>query len=426
MNKKIAIGLAAIGIILVVSGVFTGKKINLDYEELGVISEDKLAVTNGKKFGYYDLKSNSVNLSYDFPQDTDIVPLKYKDGHAPYIKNKKYGLIDSKGNISLAASFDKLEILNSDLVLTLKNKKYSITEIDSAKEIVANIDNVTILGESNYLILEKENKSVIYDFVKKEESIDTLDKTRIINNANDEYALSLTKKETTKNYYLNSKDNKLIELTETENATPMEINDGLVTFIDKDKKFFTYELTTSKIRRFTGDYSYLSPTKNDLILVANSEGAYGYINDNEEVIIPYEYQEGTTDFGNNGYAIVRKNDKYGTISKTGEVVIPIKYTDLEMLDENYLTIIDQKKRSIIDKTGKSLSKEYSGIANNNNNDLLIVMTKDKKYGIIDRKGKVIVEAKYEYISSSDKYFIFKVAARNYQIKTKEEIIDKKN
>ena len=144
MNKKIAIGLATLGILLVVSGVFTDKKINLDYKELGIISEEKLAVTDGKKFGYYDLKSNSVNLSYDFPQDTDIVPLKYKDGHAPYIKNKKYGLIDSKGNISLAASFDKLEILNSNLVLTLKNNKYSISEIYSAKEIVANIDNDTI------------------------------------------------------------------------------------------------------------------------------------------------------------------------------------------------------------------------------------------------------------------------------------------
>lgn len=424
MNKKITVILAIIGIVLVMFGIFAGKSIDLDYKEIGNINENKLAVTDGKKFGYYDIKKNTVKLIYDFPEDTDIITLKYKDGYAPYIENKKYGLIDGEGKVIVVASFDKVEILDSNLVKTLKNKKYSIMKISNSKEIMSGFDEIKQIGNTNYLILKAGDKTSIYDFKNTREIAGDIETTRFINNLNDEYVLSLDKENILKNYYINAKENELIELTGTENSTPMEIEDGLVSFIDSNKKYFTYELSSSKIKKYSGDYYYLSPTNNDLVLVANHEGLYGFINNNEDVVIPYKYQEGTTNFDKNGYAIVMENDMYGTIAKDGKTVIPIKYTHLQKLGNNYITIINQVKRSIIDKTGKNLSKEYPGIADNNNNDLLIVIDKNEKYGIIDRNGKIIVDTKYESIKSSDNYFIFRLSKKKYQIKDIKEIVKK--
>lgn len=60
------------------------------------------------------------------------------------------------------------------------------------------------------------------------------------------------------------------------------------------------------------------------LAVASSNRKYGYIDENNKVVIPIVYDE-ANDFSDDGIAFVKKNGKWGAIDRTGSVKIPISY-----------------------------------------------------------------------------------------------------
>ncbi len=77
----------------------------------------------------------------------------------------------------------------------------------------------------------------------------------------------------------------------------------------------------------------------DLVCVIQN-GRYGFINKENEIIIPFQY-DGADNFYDS-IAIIKQNDKYGAIDKTGKIVIPVVYDLLVWVIDNESSLFTRK------------------------------------------------------------------------------------
>lgn len=234
----------------------------------------------------------------------------------------------------------------------------------------------------------------------------------------------------------------VIESTETDNVNSLygrsnstdivigEIDNTLLIFKGKNSNKYGLKNKNNKILVnpiFDKIYKYES-TKNRIIASINNKN--GVIDSKGNIIIPFECNDidfreniivAYTNkkrvvfdfFGNilidneynyidsleNGFFRVKKNGYYGILSPTGEEIFPIEYEDI-YYNGRWFKL---KKNGIITykyHNGQYVfDKEYSNIVPVDN---LFKAKKGKKYGLINRYGKIILPFKFEDIG--DKYF----------------------
>ena len=102
---------------------------------------------------------------------------------------------------------------------------------------------------------------------------------------------------------------------------------GIVSEINTNKGYM-------KIR-VNSEYKYYNfqfeEKKNTEILTGNTlflskqDGKYGYVDQNNVVVINYIYDD-ATEQNDSGYVAVKKDGKWGTINSKGETVVEPKYT----------------------------------------------------------------------------------------------------
>jgi hypothetical protein len=147
--------------------------------------------------------------------------------------------------------------------------------------------------------------------------------------------------------------------------------------------------------------------------VENTEGLKGFINKENVVVIPPKYKYATCFY--KGYALVR--EKYGVpvnmIDSTGAIVATFP-KDLSYIDDatpptgisggdkpEYPFYVAETLRQLVDE-GKG------------------VFTYGMKYGLVDKKGKVILECKYQYIADYHNGKMFTHRSSFVANSTKEE------
>ena len=120
---------------------------------------------------------------------------------------------------------------------------------------------------------------------------------------------------------------------------------------------------------------------------------YGYVNINNEEIIPLQYTYASDFF--NGLAIVELDCKYGCINTLGAVVVPIEYDEIQSFTTNGAVVRIGGRPPCTSEAGNFI---IGG-----------------KYGLLDNNGKLIVPARYEYIGpfrNGWAVVIYKQAFRN--------------
>ena len=122
-------------------------------------------------------------------------------------------------------------------------------------------------------------------------------------------------------------------------------------------------------------------------------------------VVPY----GNVAHNQNMGEIVRfaKDGKWGVAKKhNGEVLIKPEYEDIDNFYEGYAVIkkddkygaVDEQFNIVIEPTWDYMSQFHLGYA--------VVMAKNKKFGVIDVNGKIIIKPLYyDYISSFDDNFV---------------------
>lgn len=153
-------------------------------------------------------------------------------------------------------------------------------------------------------------------------------------------------------------------------------------------------LTVSGYIDDTGRELYTSKTKQlDGLYIVQSFGLWGIINDEEETIIPCHYEE-ILPWAKNLYRI-RENGKWGIYNvNVQSFLLKTAFDSIGELNNGVAKTVFANVESAIDVYGKEVSQEVIQLQNG--------LKKTKvagKWGIVNDKGEVIIEHRYNEIGS---------------------------
>ncbi|OSB14910.1 WG repeat-containing protein [Clostridium botulinum] len=128
---------------------------------------------------------------------------------------------------------------------------------------------------------------------------------------------------------------------------------------------------------------------------------WGYINEKGEFVIKPLYNL-ALEFQCNGLAVVEIDNLYGIIDENQNYIVKHKYGFISDFSEERAIVIDNERFNIINEKGEELipkTENYSYIGNFKEGRAqygVIDSNKGYLYGYLDREGRIIIPAQYEY------------------------------
>ena len=306
-----------------------------------------------------------LNKKYDYKIE-EISEFKYYI----YKDSNKYGVIDETGKIIIEANYEKIIIPNpsKEIFICYNENKTEVFNQNKEKlfskyEMVEPIKLKNVAGTLNY------EKSVLK--YKQDDKYGLID---------------FNGKEITKNIY-----------EEIENLQPTE---GKF-LVSKDGKCGIIDLRGNK----------LVDTKYDM---CNSD----------------EYYTDENGYTKSGFIVLNKTDdgyKYGYISYTGKKILDVKYNDIEralLKDDKqiYLIVSSNGKYGLYNQSKKIIDNDYQEIIYDENFNLLMLQ-KNKKYGIASLDGKILIDVTCDEIYSRGIYLYVSNAGTNKVYDSNVNVVD---
>lgn len=431
--KKVVLILFLLSFLLILCGIYFSLDFSKDifYPYIGIVSENMLAVSDGDKYGYYDLEKKQVLLDYPVisqmkgEEGLDLSSLQYVDGVAPYTKKEKFGLIDSSGKVLLNANFDFINIYNKEHITVFDNSGYYIINYKNEKQIDGVFDEVLRIDDTSLFLLTDSLGTTLYDAESNEILLkDLLNIQYFKSSDNENYVITVTDVQNIKkNYFYQYKTDSLKELIGTENLYPEEFANNQIVFLDDFGPVLIYDLSSDQIRNINGDYVWFGTFNSNLALVYDNQLNAGFVDTGENLVIPYSYKDGTTNFNIDGISIVNNGTNYGAIDTNNRVVIPFQYKDISFLKRNIYIITDSNYKFFLYNLSyeKVISKSYDFIDSSNIDSGLLVVEKNKQFGVIDMNGKEVIEPLYQDIILDDEYIIVKLEKNKYRIYNTDDV-----
>jgi hypothetical protein len=139
-------------------------------------------------------------------------------------------------------------------------------------------------------------------------------------------------------------------------------------------------------------YKNMSFVSEGLINVKNSEGKWGYIDTNNNILIGFNYEE-TTPFYE-GLAFVKKDKKWGVINKKNETIVTPQFELAKIIDTHSILVLNRNKVVSIDNKNFITSNLYYSKSKFSNG--IAVVMRNGKYGYIDKGGRIVVDFVYDF------------------------------
>ena len=200
-------------------------------------------------------------------------------------------------------------------------------------------------------------------------------------------------------------------------------------------------------------------------LKIQKDGKYGLLDISGTLLTGIEYDEINALKGIENSILVKKEDKYGLLDSKGNTIIDPNYKEITNLGDDYktgyITVTKEGKYGIIDYNKKQiLENNYDGIdkvvgtnwyvvkvgnskkvVNNKAEDVIttgfdevkqilstdsgIIFVKDQKYGVMNEKGKVTLQAEYDDLKQTSNGIYIAKNENNYGVidKNKDKKVD---
>lgn len=379
-----------------------------DYDELGLFSEGMLSAKRKGKYGFLNIKGDLIiPMIYDgtgfFSQGLCIVS-----------KNKKYGFIDKKGKVIIPIVYNAVDRSHADSILVVsENRKWAF--FDSKGKQLSDFIYDKVFSGYNANIPPPSNLSEVTTYFQNGAVLTLKDKKYEFLNEKIRPAFHENKFDSASVFdtYKNAivKRNGKYGIIKPDGSAKVPIEYDWVGYFDtnhnsseyynakKGKIFHIYNKDLKKLGEsyepVLNDFSVSTPN----LIFKNLKGQYGMVNSNGSIVIPFEYSE--LEKLNQDLFLGKKNGKVGVLDKNGRLRIPFEYKSLDELDDNsQLFIADDK---IIDLDNKPILSGYDRITPIYYNNQRFIVSKNKKYGIVDIKNKILLPLEYDEISNWVEY-----------------------
>lgn len=153
----------------------------------------------------------------------------------------------------------------------------------------------------------------------------------------------------------------------------------------------------------------------------NSNGKWGYVNENNTLIIDAEYDE-ARDFGEN-HVVVKKGNRYGMIDKSGTEVLPFDYTEIgDFVTNRNIARVRKGNRYgyISEDLSINIEPKYSRATNfEGTTNLTAAVTLDGKAIRINTQGECVEGCEVKYVIRGKVRNDKNIAISNVRIATTE-------
>ena len=395
----------------------------------GEVSDGLLLVTDGEKYGYYDVKEGKlkIKIKYDLPPNLKsfysdfskidsgsiqvfdeikrlISDFNYKYGYIKIGNNGLYGLADKDENVILEPKYRNVIVYDKDLILVCEDYFYFV---NSKGEKLTNNDYTIAsrFGENFVKVMENDKLGLLTSNLTS--VLDTLyDKIWFIGYENN-YIIE-TQNENMYSYYLYSySENKLEKLPIDEKINIKNYDNNIITYYKGENEFYNYNVV-SKNETYLGKYNKVGKYVNGVAYAIGMDNKINYIDYDGKIVIPLNYNtEIGMDFSKYDLAVVYDNNKAKVIDRQGKIIS--EGYEYSSIINDKLFIAGNSGLYLVNEKFNPISDEYILIREINDNKKYLLVSNQTndgiRYGLINYDGKEVVPCKYLKVDVYDDYLV---------------------
>ena len=334
----------------------------------------------------YDTISYSKNGIYLFTRDNTMGILN-KEGKEIFSFNVDE--IDNKNiDIEISSVPDDVPLNNRYAKIKL-NESYAIINLGTGDKIFGyTLDNIEVLKNNVFYVksdsIEENNTYIVIDDNKIKLKTNKYLRVRV-DDIDSNIAIAINNDSSISYINLDNKE----EINTNENNT-YDYGDGIVLEkthdFSENKDIYNIISYKGKIGSFDTYVPVTNKFYNKKLNIKLYDNKYNYVNTEGDLVNNVAYDT-TSEFNEDGYAIVSNNDTYGIINSNGKETVKLSFYNISFLDDDISSL---------------LSKTYK-------KKLFLYQDENEKYGIINSNGQTELNAMYDDIDYiTDKYPIIKV------------------
>ena len=353
------------------------------------------------------------------PDGAIVVPFLYQSvyrissqTYMVHALDGRFGLIDHRGNVILDAVYDSIirDISAEDILVLQRNGRIEYANLKGEK-LFGDLKVENILPFNSCVQVSSDSGEYIY--FSKDKRIKVPDNL-FIEDGNDKFVLLSESVDDKKHFFVYNPEGELVfKYTDAENYNfhnfPL-CDDTCI--IKTGQGLLLHNLRTHDeiVVEQICDFNKLD---NNYIVVVTVGKKFGVIGIDGRIVVPCVYDGIGTSFGNekiyadyyNGQFIAASMDgeKCGVVDLEQNIIVPFEYSSIKMVDEDEdLLIVKKDGKYGVMTLGKYVlvDLEYDHISQFKNG--VAIARKGKKTGVIDIRGNIIVPFKYDEINNSDK------------------------
>ena len=372
-----------------------------NYYYIGLFGNRYIASKQTKNGLKQALLDSNLDEKTSFKYDT----IRYgKNGVYLFTRDNTMGVLNKEGKEIFSFAVDEIDNKNIDIEISpvpedtplnnryakIKlNKSYAIINLGTGTKVFGyTLDDIEVLKNNVFYIKgeskEENNTYIVIDNNKIKLKTSKYLRVRV-DDIESDIAIGINNDSSISYINLNNQS----EINDNKNNT-YSYGDGVV--LEKAHDFSSnkdvYNIISAKGK--IGSFDTYIPVTNEFynnkLNIKLYDGKYNYVNTKGDLVNNIAYDT-TSEFNEEGYAIVSNNGTYGVINSNGKEVVKLSYYNILFLDED---------------ASKILNKNYK-------KKLFVYQDENENYGFISANGKIETNAIYddvEYIT--DKYPIVEV------------------
>jgi len=373
-------------------------------------------VKKGSLYGIAD-KQGKLLVKIEF----DSIWYSYQNGNSYIVKKKdKFGTISETAKPILSTKYSKILFCDKSISVSFvesKNGEMQMVYNDQEKIFPSKIEYVELYA--NLYIVKVNGKFGLL----KDKIILPFEYDSIFYRSMDESDRNVKAKKASKQLLYNfSKYHQIIPVLTIQMGGKYGLanSDGTIVYPaenDLVNNKSAYQYYTVKKENLFGIYFIKSKSKTALefdkvyadgigFVMATKNKKAGVFNLSGEQIVPFEYDDDFIAQLSGVGLRVTKNKKRGIVDLKGNILVPPIYDEVDTYYEHefreFIKVKIGEKFGIVNLKGDTIIPiEFDGIATEKGFFKAIKREPDRKVGLYDKTGKVIIPAEYLWIGKSD-------------------------